>query len=93
MSFTHHFKPAHNDIKRYYEELAAYAAHRVTHETAVRSAFQNLIANTSSKAGWHLVPEQTSRVRGKQVRPEGTLRDDSNSQERRFIASNNRRDW
>ncbi len=73
MAFTHHFKPAHKDIKRYYEELAEYAAHRVTHETAVRTAFSNLLAGTCSKAGWHLVPEQTSRVRGKKVRPDGGL--------------------
>ena len=78
MATPHHFKPAHKDVKRYYEELAEYAARKVTHETATRSAFQNLLAGTCSKAGWHLVPEQTSRVRGKQVRPDGTLRDDFN---------------
>lgn len=78
MSFTHHFKPTHKDVKRYYEELAGYATHEVTHETAVRSAFQNLLATTAKKAGWHLIPEQTTRVRGKQVRPDGTLRDDFN---------------
>jgi hypothetical protein len=78
MPFAHHFKPTHKEIKRYYEELAAYAAHEVAHETAVRSAFQNLLAATCKKADWHLVPEQPTRVRGKQVRPDGTLRDDFN---------------
>ncbi len=78
MPFTHHFKPTHKEIKTYYEELAAYAAHEVSHETAIRSAFQNLLAATCKKADWHLVPEQTTRVRGKQVRPDGTLRDDFN---------------
>ena len=78
MPFTHHFKPTHNEIKRYYEELADYATHEVAHETAVRTAFQNLLAATCKKAGWHLVPEQSTRVRGKQIRPDGTLRDDFN---------------
>ncbi len=78
MPFTHHFKPTHKEIKTYYEELAAYAAHEVSHETAIRSAFQNLLAATCKKVDWHLVPEQTTRVRGKQVRPDGTLRDDFN---------------
>ena len=78
MPFTHHFKPTHKEIKRYYEELAGYAEREVVHETAVRSAFQNLLATTCKKADWHLVPEQPTRVRGKQVRPDGTLRDDFN---------------
>jgi hypothetical protein len=78
MPLTHHFKPRHKDIKRYYEELGSYASHDVSHELAVRSAFQNLLATTAKKAGWHLVPEQSSRIRGKQVRPDGTLRDDFN---------------
>jgi len=78
MAFSHHFKPAHKEIKRYYEELGGYAEHEVVHEGAVRSAFSNLLAATCKKAGWHLVPEQPTRVRGKQVRPDGTLRDDFN---------------
>jgi hypothetical protein len=78
MAFSHQFKSAHKDIQRYYEELADYRQHEVAHETAVRSAFQNLLAATAKKAAWHLVPEQPTRVRGKQVRPDGTLRDDFN---------------
>ena len=78
MPFTHHFKPTHKDIQRYYDELAGYAAHDVVHEGAVRSAFSNLLAATAKKADWHFVPEQATRVRGKQVRPDGTLRDDFN---------------
>ncbi len=78
MPFTHHFKPAHKEIKRYYEELAGYATHEVAHETAVRSAFQNLLAATCKKAGWHVVPQLSTRIRGRQVRPDGTLRDDFN---------------
>jgi hypothetical protein len=78
MSFTHQFKPAHKEIKTYYEELAAYATHEVEHEGATSSAFQNLLAATCKKADWHLVPQLATRIRGKQVRPDGTLRDEFN---------------
>jgi len=73
-----HFKPSHTAIKAYYDQLAGYAAHEVVHEGATSSAFQNLLAATSSKAGWHLVPQLATKIRGKQVRPDGTLRDDFN---------------
>jgi hypothetical protein len=32
MPFTHHFKPSHKEIKTYYDDLAAYARHEVSHE-------------------------------------------------------------
>lgn len=62
-------------IDHYYRELAAYAEKKVTHETAVRSAFQNLLADFAQSANWMLVPEQTL-ANGK--RPDGTLRDSFN---------------
>ena len=34
MTFSHQFKPAHKEIKAYYEELALYATHEVAHEGA-----------------------------------------------------------
>ena len=76
MAFSHQFKPAHKEIKRYHEELAGYATHEVAHEGATSSAFQNLLAATCKKADWHLVPQLSTRIRGKQVRPDGTLRDE-----------------
>ncbi len=62
-------------IDHYYQELAAYHEKKVTHETAVRSAFQNLLATFAQSANWVLVPEQTL-ANGK--RPDGTLRDTFN---------------
>ncbi len=62
-------------IAHYYKELAAYDAHKVTHETAVRSAFQNLLAAFAQSANWVLIPEQTL-ANGK--RPDGTMRDTFN---------------
>ncbi len=59
-------------IDQYYKELEAYHDHKVTHETAVRSAFQYLLATFAKSANWTLIPEQTIS-NGK--RPDGTLRD------------------
>ncbi len=59
-------------IDHYYKELASYLAQNVTHETAVRSAFQNLLAAFAQTVNWTLIPEQTL-ANGK--RPDGTLRD------------------
>ncbi len=62
-------------IDHYYQELAAYHEKKVTHESAVRSAFQNLLATFAQSANWVLIPEQTL-ANGK--RPDGTLRDSFN---------------
>jgi len=59
-------------IDHYYKELDNYHIHKVTHETAVRSAFQNLLATFAQSANWTLIPEQRL-PNGK--RPDGTLRD------------------
>ena len=48
----------------------------MTHETAVRSAFQNLLAETGKLHKWTLIPELTMKVKGRQIRPDGTFRDD-----------------
>jgi hypothetical protein len=75
-------------LKTYYADLAAYATHEVSHEGATSTAFQNLLAAACKKADWHLkclplLPgegrgEGDTRIRGKQVRPDGTLRDEYN---------------
>lgn len=62
-------------IDHYYKELTAYHEKKVTHETAVRSAFQNLLSAFAQTANWVLIPEQTL-PNGK--RPDGTMRDSFN---------------
>ncbi len=59
-------------VDQYYHDLAAYLEQDVTHETAVRSAFQNLLASYAPSANWMLIPEEPL-ANGK--RPDGTLRD------------------
>lgn len=56
-------------IDQYYKELSAYQEQDITHETAVRSAFQNLSAAVAPSVNWILVPEEPL-ANGK--RPDGT---------------------
>ena len=42
-------KPTHKAVKTYYAALATYADQSVEHEGALRSAFQNLLAETGRK--------------------------------------------
>jgi hypothetical protein len=44
-------------IADYYAVLARYGGLDVTHETAVRSAMQNLLGEAGREVGWTLVPE------------------------------------
>ena len=44
-------KPTHKAVKGYYAALARYADQSVGHEGALRSAFQNLLAETGRKVG------------------------------------------
>ena len=66
-------KPTHKPVKDYYAALAAYARQKIKHETALRSAFQNLLEYYGRKAGWTLIPELTevaSTPRGGRTRSE-----------------------
>jgi hypothetical protein len=69
-------KPKSKSIQLYYESLQGFAAHNVTHELAVRSAFQTLLADTAKSHGWLLVPEQGQKKQGKgRVIPDATIYD------------------
>jgi predicted helicase len=59
-------------VDQYYRELSAYRHQDVTHETAVRSAFQFLLGAFAPSVNWMLIPEEPL-ANGK--RPDGTLRD------------------
>ena len=65
-------QPKPKDIKEYYAALEAYGKQGVTHEGALRSAFQNLLAETGRRTGWTLIPELASGS----IRPDGTFRDE-----------------
>ena len=50
-------KPTHQPVKAYYESLEQFRKIGVSHETAVRSAFQNLLEACCRQFEWTLVPE------------------------------------
>ncbi|GAC1522365.1 MAG: hypothetical protein NVS3B14_23250 [Ktedonobacteraceae bacterium] len=61
-------------IGRYYKELDEYKG-KADYELALRSAFQNLLAEGARHVNWTLIPEQT--IEGG-IRPDGVMRDANN---------------
>ena len=54
---TLNLKPTHKPVRAYYESLSEFEQLGVTHETAVRSAFQSLLESCARQVAWTLVPE------------------------------------
>jgi hypothetical protein len=75
---TASIKPNHKAVSAYYETLRAYGEQRVTHEGALETAFQRLLADTARTRGWTLVPKQSMKRALKTIIPDGTLRDEFN---------------
>ena len=76
---TFNLKPNHKPVKAYYEALAQFDRLGVTHETAVRSAFQSLVESCGKKLKWTLVPEHSVTLsRNKRIVVDGALIDDFN---------------
>ena len=74
---TLNIKPTHKSVKTYYAALDQFAKLGVTHETAVRAAFQGLLENCARQCKWTLVPEYgVSTGRGKRIVVDGALVDD-----------------
>ena len=53
-------KPTHKPVQNYYSALRQFDDLGVTHETAVRSAFQGLLDHCARQHDWTLVPETTA---------------------------------
>src|SRR5579884_4086719 len=69
-------KPADRLIKSYYEALGQFKPLHVEHETAVRSAFQSMLAGYSRKLEWTLVPEYSIyRNKGQRIVVDGAVID------------------
>src|SRR5258707_10195309 len=71
-------KPSHKAIQGYYAALQSFKGLNVNHETGVRTAFQNLLTETARTQRWTLITEQTLKVGGKNIRPDGVMRDEFN---------------
>ncbi len=76
MAASRTVKPTQKAVKTYYAALEAYAKQDVDNESAVRSAFQNLLDETGRRFGWTLIPELSHVAGGKTVQPDGTFRDE-----------------
>src|SRR3990167_6953072 len=76
MALANPVKPAHKAIKAYYDALKVYTRQEVSHEGALRTAFQNLLDEIGRRFGWALIPELPEASEGKGIRPDGTFRDD-----------------
>lgn len=73
-------KPTHKAVQTYYEALREFKDLGVSHEGAVRSAFQNLLEHCGRQLGWKLVPEWSiKRDRGHSIRVDGALVDEYRS--------------
>lgn len=58
-------KPTSKAVKDYYAGLTEFEKHGVTHEMAVRSAFQRLLEHCSRRVGWTFIGEYKYRRRGR----------------------------
>lgn len=70
-------KTSHKPVTEYYRALGQFKSLRVSHETAVRSAFQNLLESCCKQFNWKLVPEwPIKRAERHAARADGALVDE-----------------
>jgi len=72
-------KPTHKPLKTYYATLQNLDNLYVSHELALRTAFQTLLESTAKPFKWTLISEQSIKVNSHSVRPDATLRDQFNN--------------
>ncbi len=69
-------KPTLKVVTAYYDSLAKFAKLGIKHETAVRSAFQELLEHCARQFDWKLVPEYRIRRKGQaDISADGALLD------------------
>lgn len=69
-------KPTHKAVITYYDALTRFENLSVKHETAVRSAFQELLEHCARQFDWKLVPEYAFKRKGKaDAKADGALLD------------------
>ena len=72
-------KPQQKAVRSYYDALRRFEALGVSHETAVRDAFQDLLKECGRQFGWTLVPEYAIKRAGRMpLRADGALVDQFN---------------
>ncbi len=69
-------KPSHKPVRAYYESLAKFTQLGIKHETAVRSAFQEILETCARRFDWKLIPEYAlKRKNAKPLKADGALLD------------------
>ncbi|MGK7891592.1 MAG: type ISP restriction/modification enzyme [Leptolyngbyaceae cyanobacterium] len=69
-------KPSHKPVRSYYAALDEYDRLGVTHETAVQTAFQDLLVSCGRQFEWTLVPQYSiKRPKRQPLRVDGALVD------------------
>lgn len=69
-------KPTHKAVQNYYQSLKEFESLGVSHEGAVRTAFQNLLETCGKQFGWKLIPEWIRRDKARSIRIDGALVDE-----------------
>ena len=69
-------KPTHKPVQNYYEALRQFKTIDVSHEGAVRSAFQTLLESCGRQFDWKLVPEWIKKAGARSIRVDGALVDE-----------------
>ncbi len=70
-------KPTHKPVQEYYAALDQFARLGITHEGAVRSAYQSLLESCAKQEKWTLVPEHSMRgLRRTRISVDGALFDE-----------------
>ena len=70
---------ASKTIAAYYATLKDFEQQYAFHEGAVSTAFQTLLSQTikdKRRTGWTLIPQLSDKYAGKEVRPDGTVKDE-----------------
>ncbi len=68
-------KSSNKPVIEYYEALEKFKHLGITHEGAVRSAFQTLLESCGKQFSWTLVPEYQKKRQGKRISIDGALVD------------------
>lgn len=70
-------KPTHKAVTQYYDDLQKFASLGIAHESAVRSAFQELLEHCARQFHWKLVPEYALKRKGQApAKIDGAVLDD-----------------
>ena len=69
-------KPTHKAVVVYYDNLAKFAKLGIKYESAVRTAFHELLEHCARQFDWKLVPEYAIKRKGKaDAKVDGALLD------------------